>query len=143
MEYNFLLFWIGAGIVFLILELITAAFYGFALAVAAFMVAIYVFFANPTAFDGIQGLIFVIFAIIFSYFFPKWLTPKGSDHEHKQGLDMYIGETRRVRSVGEDFKVKLDGVDYITVSDDDLEDKMLVEIIDRKGSVFIVEKVTN
>lgn len=88
-------------------------------------------------------MIFVIFAIIFSYFLPKWLTPRDSDYENKQGLDIYVGETRRVRSVGEDFKIKLDGVEYIAVSDDDLEDKNLVDIVDRKGSVFIVEKVVD
>jgi len=37
-----LLFWIGAGIVFLIIEMITAAFYGLSLAIASFIVACYV-----------------------------------------------------------------------------------------------------
>lgn len=54
---------------------------------------------------------------------------------------MYIGESRRVHLIGEDFKIKLDGVDYILVSDDELEDNDLVEIVDRRGSVFIGEKI--
>ena len=56
---------------------------------------------------------------------------------------MYIGERRRVRQVDEDFKIKLDGVEYLVVCDDDLEDKDLVEIVDRRGSIFIVEMVQN
>lgn len=56
---------------------------------------------------------------------------------------MYFGESRRVHLVDEDFKIKLDGVDYIIVSDDELRDRDLVQIIDRRGSVFIGEKITD
>lgn len=76
MDSNLLLFWIGAGIIFLILELITATFYGFALAISAFAVAGYVFVVNPQGLDAMQGVIFVIIAIICSYISPKILTPK-------------------------------------------------------------------
>lgn len=134
------LFWIGAGIVFLILEIMTATFYGLSLAIAAFSVAVYATIVAPGAFDVVQGLIFVVVALIASYFLPKWLTPKEVT-EKPQGLDMYLSERHRVRAVDEDFKVKLDGVQYLVISDDDLEDKDLVELVERKGSVFVVEKV--
>lgn len=140
MDSNLLLFWIGAGIIFLILELITATFYGFALALSAFVVAAYVFAVNPQGLDAMQGMIFVVCAMISSYVFPKILTPK-TDTDKPQGLDIYIGETRRIRLVGEDFKVKLDGVEYMIISDDDIDDKDLVKIVDRRGSVFIAEKI--
>lgn len=140
MDSNLLLFWIGAGIIFLILELITATFYGFALALSAFAVASYVFVMNPQGLDAMQGMIFVVCAMISSYIFPKILTPK-TDADKPQGLDIYIGETRRIRLVGEDFKVKLDGVEYMIISDDEIDDKDLVKIVDRRGSVFIAEKI--
>ncbi|MBB1554277.1 NfeD family protein [Candidatus Gracilibacteria bacterium] len=138
------LFWIGFGIVFLIVELITATFYGFSLAIAAFVVAIYVAVTGASNVDIVQGAIFAITALVTCYFFPKFFasSPESSD-EKPQGLDMYIGERRRVRQVDEDFKVKLDGVEYLVVCDDDLEDKDLVEIVDRRGSIFIVEMVQN
>ena len=51
---DLLLLWIGAGIVFLILELITSAFYGFSLAISAFAVAVYVFVTKSTNIDIVQ-----------------------------------------------------------------------------------------
>lgn len=138
---TFLLFWIGAGIVFLIIELVTSAFYGFSLAIAAFVVAAYVFFTHPTAFDAIQWIIFVVIAMLCSYFLPKWLSPKNELLDKPQGLDMYIGEHHRVKKVWEDFKVYLDGVQYFLVSDDEIQNNDLVEIVDRRGSVFIGEKI--
>lgn len=138
---TFLLFWIGAGIIFLIVELMTSAFYGFSLAISAFAVAVYVLFAHPVAFDAMQGVIFVVMAIVCSYFLPKWLSPRNKEEDKPQGLDIYIGETHRVKAYGEDFKITLDGVPYIVVSDDELETKDLVELVDRRGSVFIGEKV--
>lgn len=136
---NILLFCIGAGIIFLIIEMITAAFYGLSLALSAFVVAVYVFL-HPTAdFDVIHGIIFVIAAAIFSYFFPKMFSEKSK--EYAQGLDIYLGERHRVRAFGEDFKIPLDGVYYVVISDDELLENDLVELINRRGSVFIAEKI--
>lgn len=39
---NLLLFWIGTGIIFLIIEMLTATFYGLSVAIAAFVLAVYV-----------------------------------------------------------------------------------------------------
>lgn len=39
---HFLFLWIGAGLFFLIIEILTTAFYGLALAISAFGVALYV-----------------------------------------------------------------------------------------------------
>lgn len=141
MDSNLLLFWIGTGIIFLILELITSTFYGFALAIASFIVAMYVFFLGADVFDGIQWLIFAIIAVICSYFFPKWLTPKDPINDKPQGLDIYIGQTHKIRQFWEDFKILLDWVQYLIISDDELENKDLVEIVDRRGSLFVVKKV--
>lgn len=134
------LFWIGFWIIFLIVELLTATFYGFSLAVGAFSVAIYTAFVSAEQIDVIQGVIFAIISLIVAYMCSKIFRATIEKPSRLQGLDMYIGESRRVRVVGEDFKIKLDGVDYLVISDDELVDKDLVEIVDRRGSVFIAEK---
>ena len=133
------LLWVGAGIVFLIIEITTAVFYGLALAIAAFLVALYTFFFPSEVFDVVPALLFVILSILTSYFLPKWLTPKSE--EKPQGMDLYIGETRRLKAVGEDWKISLDGVDYIVIVDEAAEEGDRVEIFDRKGSVFYARVV--
>ena len=74
------LFWIGFGIVFLIVELITATFYGFSLAIAAFIVAIYAAIMNSSNVDIIQGAIFAGTALVTCYFFPKFFALKETIH---------------------------------------------------------------
>ncbi|MBS9783898.1 hypothetical protein KGV55_00960 [Candidatus Gracilibacteria bacterium] len=129
------LFWIGAGIVFLIVEIFSAAFYGLSLAIAAFIVALYVGFTNEADITILQGAIFAVIATIFSYFLPKWLTPEYK--EVRQGLDVYIGTHKKIKQVGEDLKISLDGVDYIVIGDDEpLRPDQEVKIVARKGSIF-------
>lgn len=110
-----LLFWIGAGILFLIIEMITTAFYGLSLALSALVVALYVWLLGEQNVSIIQGLIFAIVSALTSY----GLTRLFSDNskETPQGLDIYIGQSRKVKKVGEDFKVTLDGVDYFVEID--------------------------
>lgn len=66
-----LLFWIGFGIIFLIIEILTTTFYGFALAIASFVVAGYVGLNNIQEIDIIQGVIFVVVGLIASFWFSK------------------------------------------------------------------------
>ena len=130
---SLLVFWISLGIGFLIIEMITVTFYGLALSVASFAVALYVWYTGVNVVDIFQGSIFAIVSLLTSFFFPKWLTPSGE--EKIQGLDVYIGEKHKVRKVGEDFKVKLDGVDYL-VDIDGVKGGDMIEITHRKGSLF-------
>ncbi len=51
---SLLYFWLGAGIIFLIVEMITATFYGLSLALAAFAVAGYVYLTHDIALSLIQ-----------------------------------------------------------------------------------------
>jgi len=128
-----LLFWIGAGIVFLIIEMITAAFYGLSLAIASFIVACYVWITWGVTVSIVQWLIFVIFSALTSY----GLTRLFSDNtkETPQWLDIYLGQTRKVKKVGEDFKVSLDGVEYF-VEIDGLKWWEKVKLTSRHGSIF-------
>lgn len=133
------LFWIGIGIAFLIVELITATFYGFSLAIASFCVAIYAYIFGVQNIDSIQALIFLVISVICSIFLPKILTNSIKENP-VQGLDIYIGTKHRIKQSGEDFIVMLDGVRYLVVSDEELENRDFVKITQRKGSIFVVEK---
>lgn len=133
------LFWLGIGIVFLIIEMIAPMFYGLSLALSAFAVSVYAWVMAVQALDLSQGIIFAIISVILAYVFPRWLSPKSE--EKPQGLDLYIGETRRIKAVGEDWKITLDGVDYIVIVDEEADEGDRVEITDRKGSVFYAKKV--
>lgn len=51
---------------------------------------------------------------VFAYFLPKWLMDrmaKGSGF--KSGLDAAIGKSYPAHLVGKDWKIKVDGVDYL------------------------------
>ena len=105
------LFWIGVGIGFLIIEMITVTFYGLSISLASFVTALYVWYTGILDVNIVQGIIFVLVTLVTSYFLPKLLTPKGE--QKAQGLDTYFGEIRHVKKVGEDYKIVLDGIDYI------------------------------
>ena len=91
---SLLLLWIGSGIVFLIIEIVTSTFYGLALAVAAFAVAAFLGVFPEENLSIVQGIIFVAVSLTASYLLPKYLSPK--EKEKPQGLDIYLGEVRRV-----------------------------------------------
>ena len=85
---SLLLFWIGTGIIFLIVEMITAAFYGLSIAIAAFILAIYVWFTGEIALTVFQGAVFAITSFLTAYTLPKFLISELPDVP--QGIDRYI-----------------------------------------------------
>jgi len=95
--------------------MITAAFYGLSLAISAFIVAFYVWIFGDQGVSIIQGLIFAISSVIASYALTRIFS--SSLPETPQGLDIYIGQSRKVKKVGDDYKVTLDGVDYFVEID--------------------------
>jgi membrane protein implicated in regulation of membrane protease activity len=127
------LFWIAVGIAFLIIEMITVTFYGLSIALAAFVTGLFVWYTGVDTVTIAQAGVFALVSFFASYYLPRILTSK--TEEHPQGLDIYIGETRSVRKVGEDYKVSLDGVLYI-VDIEDLKSGDKVELTSRRGSVF-------
>lgn len=135
-----LYFWIGAFVFFLILELVTATFYGLALSLASALTWLYVWYTGVGEIDIIQAVIFACTAFIASYFLPRFLTPS-TDHETPQWVDIYIGQKRKVKKVGESFKISLDGVDYL-VEWDDIGAGDQVEVLKKKGAGFVVTKVS-
>ncbi len=86
-----------------------------------------------TAVTITQGVVFALVTFLASYYLPRMLTPTGDGHP--QWLDIYIGESRKVKKSGEDYKVVLDGVDYL-VDIDGVKAWDRVELTSRKGSIF-------
>jgi hypothetical protein len=56
--------------------MLTTTFYGLALAIASFFVAVYVFLSSETEVSLIQGIIFALTSFLISYFLPRFLTPE-------------------------------------------------------------------
>lgn len=134
---SLLLFWIGTGIIFLIVEMVTATFYGLSVAIAAFILAVYVWLTGETSIDLLQGTSFAIVTFIAAYFLPKLLVSGAPDTP--QGIDRYIGEKRKAKKVGDDLKIVLDGVDYLVLGDD-IEAGDMVEVVSAKGGSLHVKK---
>lgn len=127
--------YIAVGIIFLIIEILTTTFYGLAISLTAFVLALFVGMTGDTDFTIVQGIIGVIAASVFAYFLPKYLNSDTPDRP--QGLDQYIGRKVKIKIIGDNLKVSLDGVDYLVESDEALlpKDEARVEIISIRDGV--------
>lgn len=103
--------YLASGVFFLLIEMLTATFYGLSVSVACFVLALFVYITGDTTMTIAQGIILVMVSGSFAYFLPKWLKPSTKDF--KTGLDAHIGQSFRLERVGTDWKVKIDGVDYL------------------------------
>ncbi len=111
-----LYFWIASAIIFLIIEMMTATFYGLSLALSSAIVAAYVYVSNDSSITIIQGSIFALLSLTFALLLPKVL--RSSLPDTPQGADKYIGEIRSVKKSGDEYKISLDGVEYLIDSED-------------------------
>lgn len=134
-----LYFWIASAIIFLIIEMMTATFYGLSLALSSAIVAIYVYFSNDSSITIIQGGIFAFLSLIFALLLPKLL--RSSLPDTPQGADQYIGQKRSVKKSGDEYKISLDGVEYLVESEDVLTSGDRVEIMGHHGVSMKVKKV--
>ncbi|HRI35933.1 MAG TPA: hypothetical protein PK765_02440 [bacterium] len=108
---NLLVFWICAGMVFVVIEAITAAFYALSMGVAAFLVAAYVAITGETDFSIAQGAIFATGSTLFAIAFPRWF--RRSVPDTKQGIARYEGLSFKLKTVSGEYKIEIDGVDYL------------------------------
>lgn len=115
MSNNLLFIYLASGVFFLLIEMLTATFYGLSVSVSFFVLALYVYITGDTEMTVVQGLMLVIVSAILAYFLPKWLNPR--TEAFKSGLDAHIGQSFRLERVGTDWKVKIDGVDYLIDED--------------------------
>lgn len=112
---NLFYIYLASGIFFLLIEMLTATFYGLAISIASFVLAVYIYFTGDATMTIAQGVILVVISAIFAYVLPKWLRPNTPDF--KSGLDAHVGQKCHLARVGDDWKVKIDGVDYLVDED--------------------------
>jgi membrane protein implicated in regulation of membrane protease activity len=136
---NFLYFWVATALVFLIVEFVTATFYGLALSLAAAIVGIYVYASGETSFTIVQGIIFAVASLVFAYALPKLLS--SSDPDMPQGMDRYTGEVRTVKKSWGEYKISLDGVEYVIECDSDVVAWDKVSVLGSHGTAMHVKKV--
>ncbi len=131
--------WIALIIGFLIIEVLTATFYGLSLALSGTIVALYVYSTWAVDMDITQGIIFALASLLFAFILPKYL--KSSFPDTTQWADSYIGQIRTVKKVGGDLKISLDGVDYLIESDTEISIWDKAKIIGHHWVSMRVEKL--
>lgn len=112
---NPLYFWLAIWILFIIIEMMTVTLYWLSISIWAFLVTAYVYFNHASSVDIIQFIIFVIISTISVFIFPKFFHLSKSNA--KIWLEMYVGKTYSLRKVWDDWKLKIDWVDYLIDED--------------------------
>ncbi len=115
--------YLASGIFFLLIEMLTATFYGLAIALSCFCLVIYVFITGDTNMTMIQGVLLAITSWTFAYILPRYIKPHTP--ELKLWLDVHIGQSFPLEYIGNDWKVKIDGVDYL-IGDQSVTDEFIV-----------------
>jgi membrane protein implicated in regulation of membrane protease activity len=134
-----LYFWMILTIIFILIEMFTATFYGLSLALSSLIVAFYVYFTWSSDHEILHALIFVVSSAFFAYFLPRILQSRTPDMP--QGTDRYIGEKRSVKKVAWDLKISLDGVEYLIDPSEEIAPGDKVEVIGHKWVSMKVKKV--
>ncbi len=109
--------WIAAGITFLLVEMLTSTLYGLSLSIAGFILAFYVSVMGIKDADMIQWIAFAAISACFCLVFPRLFNSYKKESVYKTGLDAAIDSVVVLGKVGDDFKVKIDGVDYLVAED--------------------------
>ena len=130
--------WLAIAMLCVMIELLSATFYGFSVALAATVTAIYAYFSGENEFSLIQASIFFVASGFFAYFLPKILVSHAPDLP--QWADRYVGEKRSVKKAWGDLKISLDGVDYLIEWDDTIVAGDKVIVTEHKGVSMIAKK---
>ena len=107
--------YLASGVLFLIIEMFSATFYGLSVSIACFILALYVYVTGDASINVLQWFLLACISGVFAYAFPRLMKTKAKDL--KSGLSAHIGGIFRLEKVGSDWKVKIDWVDYLI--DDD------------------------
>lgn len=107
--------WLAVAVLALIIEMFSGTLYGLSFSLSGFLLAIYVAVTQDTQLTLTQALIFAVTGAAFCFVFPKLFNRAGAGF--KQGLDAVVGKTFPLKKVGDDFKVTVEGVDYLVNPD--------------------------
>lgn len=77
-------------------------------------------------------------SLVFAFVLPKLLSPQ--DPHMPQGVDQYMKQVRTIKKVGGEWKISLDGVDYLIESEDELSVGDKVEVIGHHGVTMQVKR---
>ncbi|MFZ4461902.1 MAG: NfeD family protein [Patescibacteria group bacterium] len=113
--HELLVFWLSVGVFFLMIEMFTGTLYGLSISLAGFILAVYVYFTGETSVGIVQAIILAVTSGVFCYFFPKWFASKPGE-ELKIGIDRSVGETFVLKQSRDEYKIVIDGVDYLVDS---------------------------
>lgn len=103
--------WLAVAVLALIIEMFSGTLYGLSFSLSGFLLAIYVAVSQDTQLTLTQALIFAVTGAAFCFAFPKLFKNAGAGF--KQGLDAVVGKSFPLKKVGDDFKVTVEGVDYL------------------------------
>ena len=92
MDQQLLIFWLSTGVFFFIIEMFTATLYGLSISIAAFIVALYVWFTGEVNLSVIQAIIFAVVSAVLSYFLPKWIQVGTQAARSDNPIDTEIGK---------------------------------------------------
>lgn len=120
---NPLYIWLAIGIFFIIIEMMTVTLYGLSMAIWAFIATLYVYFSHANEINLVQIVIFAIISTVCIFIFPKFFHL--SKWSAKIWIEMYVGKIFTLKKVWTDWKVAIDGVDYL-ISDDSVTDSFEV-----------------
>ena len=103
-------FWAAVGILFLIVEVTTGTFYGLAVALSAFITALFVLLSDPRAWTLPQFLVFFIASLVLCVALPNLMRHKG---HAPVGLEATVGRSSKLKKSGDHWKIDIDGVQYL------------------------------
>lgn len=95
---DILIAYLAIGCFFLMIELITSAFFGLSLALAAFILAVYVWLSGDQNFNLIQAVLYVITSTILIAIFPKIFKKVDHTPEYPIGVKAFIGKDFTIKT---------------------------------------------
>lgn len=131
--------WLAFAVLAFIVEMFSGTLYGLSFSLSALVVAAYVAVTGETGITLAQALIFAAAGTPLCFLFPKIFRTKT---EFKQGLDAHVGKKFSLKKVGDDFKVSIDGVDYLVDPDcvtSAFENKKKVVLVSHEDGALVVE----
>lgn len=102
--------WSAFAVLAFIVEMFSGTLYGLSFSLSGVVVAIYVLITGEKDLSIVQALLFAVTGTALCFVFPKIFKTRT---EFKQGLDAHVGKKFVLKKVGEDFKIAIDGVDYL------------------------------
>lgn len=131
--------WLCFAVIALIVEMFSGTLFGLSFSVSAFIVAAYVAVTKEADLSIAQAVIFAVTGSALCFVLPSFF--KKTRNEFKQGLDAVIGKTFVLKKIGEDYKVSVDGVDYLVEEScvtEDFAPKKRVRLDSHRSGVLTV-----